>query len=241
MNEGKITIFHICRKDGSAIFLYPFNKKQNLIEILDNNEITGVYGKEPRVESLTMLRNELYRLIEQAVRDWSAEKKFIPRFLISTGVFLVIYFIMSVVVRDPIPMIDEIIAGLVGAVITYVILAKRDSDSKISTAMKVRLRTKVDEIVFNEDSFTRDVEQYLQVCETSKDIEDLLTNITRDESGIMFDYSDKQKVNELMSGIRHMFNDGDIVKHERLLKNYQAGTILQPESSGCSSGCPAGR
>ena len=87
MNEGKITIFHICRKDGSSIFLYPFNKKQNLIEILDNNEITGVYGKEPRVESLTMLRNELYRLIEQAVRDWSAEKKFIPRFLISTGSF----------------------------------------------------------------------------------------------------------------------------------------------------------
>ena len=218
MNESKITIFHICRKDGSPIFLYPFNKKQNLIGILDNNEISGVYGKEPRVESLTLLRNELYRLIEQAVKDWSAEKKFIPRFLITAGVFLLIYFVMSFVIRDPIPMVDEIIGGLVGAVVTYIILAKRDSDSKVATEMKVRLRNKVDEIVFNEDSFTRDVEQYLQVCETSTDLEELLNNMTADESGIMFDYSDKQKVNELMSSIRLMFNDGDISKHEKLLK-----------------------
>ncbi|HAK45912.1 MAG TPA: hypothetical protein DCO79_08350 [Spirochaeta sp.] len=223
MSDTKITIFHIHRKDGSSIFLYPFNKRQNIIEILDGNEIAGVYGNEPRVESLTMLRNELYRLIEQAVRDWSAEKKFLPRFLISTAVFLLLYFVMSIVVRDPIPMIDEILIGFAGAVVTYIFLVKRDSDSKTATGMKVRLRTKVDEIVFNEDNFTKDVEQYLQACETSTDMEHLLTNMTKDESGIMFDYTDKQKVNELMDSIRMLFDDGDIKKHERMLKKISGG------------------
>ncbi|MDC7225575.1 MAG: hypothetical protein PQJ61_02295 [Spirochaetales bacterium] len=223
MSEGKITIFHIYRKDGSSIFLYPFTPKQNLIDILDSNEIAGVYGREPRVESLTMLRNELYRLIEQSVRDWSSEKKFIPRFLLSTAVFLLLYFIMSVVIRDPIPMIDEIIVGFAGAVASYIILAKRDSDSKTATAMKVRLRTKVDEIVFNEDNFTKDVEQYLQVCETSTDMEHLLRNMTKDESGIMFDYSDRQKVNELMDSIRMMFDDSDIKKHEKMFRKLTLG------------------
>ena len=95
MSTNKLTIFHICRKDGSSMFLYPFTAKQNLIELIDNNEIIGLYGKEPRVESLTLLRNDLYRMVEQAVKDWASERKFLPRFLLSTGFFLLLYFLSS--------------------------------------------------------------------------------------------------------------------------------------------------
>lgn len=218
MSEKKLTIFHINRKNGTSIFLYPFNKKQNLIELIDTSQIIGLYGKEPRIESLTLLRNDLYRLIEQAVKDWRAEKKFLPRFLISILVFLLVYFILSVVIKDPIPMIDEIIGGSVGAILTYLFLVKRDSDSRISTEMKVRLRTRVDEIVFNEDDFTRDVEQYLQHCETSADMKQLLMNMMEDESGLMFDYSDREKVREMQNSIKLLFDESDIKKHEKLLK-----------------------
>ncbi len=218
MSKNKLTIFHICRKDGSSIFIYPFNKKQNIIELIDNNEITGLYGKEPRVESMTMLRNELYRMIEQSVKDWISERKFIPRFLISTGVFLLLYFVMSFVIRDPIPMIDEIIIGIAGAIVTYIILTKRDTDSKASTEMKVKLRNKVDSIVFNEDRFINDVEQYLQYCETSDDMNQLLNNITDDKSNIIFDDSDKSKLQEIKLGIKLMFDDKEIKKHEKLLR-----------------------
>ena len=222
MSEKKLTIFHINRKNGTSIFLYPFNKKQNLINLLDTNEIVGLYGKEPRIESLTLLRNDLYRLIEQAVKDWSAEKKFLPRFLLSTAVFLLVYFILSVVIKDPIPMVDEIVGGFIAAVLVYVFLVRRDSGSRTSTEMKVRLRTRVDEIVFNEDDFTKDVEQYLQHCETTAGMKHLLMNMMNDESGLMFDYSDREKVLEMQNSIKMLFDESDIRKHEKLLKKLSA-------------------
>lgn len=218
MSDNKLTIFHVYRKNGTSIFLYPFTRKQNLVELLEKNEIIGVYGKEPRVESLTLLRNDLYRLIEQAVRDWTAERKFIPRFLISTGFFLVVYFVMSVVVRDPIPMIDEILIGLVGAVLLYAFLTKRASDSKAATEMKVKLRTKVDEIVFNEDVFVKDAELYLQYCEGSSDLEQLLLNMMKDKNNEMFDHSDKEKVRQFLSSIRLLYNEKEMKKHEKMLR-----------------------
>ncbi|MDC7125121.1 MAG: hypothetical protein PQJ46_06120 [Spirochaetales bacterium] len=217
MNDKKITIFHITRKDGTPLFLYPFNKKSNLIELFEKSSIVGLYGDEPRVESLTLLRNELYRLVEDSVKEWIAEKKFIPRFLISSAVFLIVYFLMSFIIRDPLPMVDELVGGIVSAVICYFFLMKRDRDSKKSTEMKIKLRKKVDEIVFNEDVFTKDVEQYFQYCETSEDIEELFQNILKDKSGCMFDYSDKEKVSELLESISLMFNEGDIKKYEKLL------------------------
>jgi len=218
MDDNKLTIFHVYRKNGTSIFLYPFTRKQNLVEQLEKNEIIGVYGKEPRVESLTMLRNDLYRLVEQAVRDWTAERKFIPRFLISTGFFLVLYLFMSVVIRDPIPMIDELLIGMVGGVLLYIFLTKRDSDSKPATAMKVRLRTKVDEIVFNEDDFVKDAELYLQHCEDSSDMEQLLLNMMKDKNNEMFDRCDKQKVRQFLSSIRLLYNEKEMKKHEKMLK-----------------------
>jgi hypothetical protein len=229
MSDNKLTIFHLYRKDGSSFFLYPFKKKQNLINILENSDISGLYGKEPRVESLTLLRNELYRQVEQSVKDWTAEKKFIPRFLISTAVFLVSYFLLSFVIRDPLPMLDELLIGIAAAVIVYIILVKRDSDSKRATEMKVKLRNKIDSIVFNEDGFTKDVESFLQNCETSSDLEQLLVNMMKDERSVMFDCSDKQKVQKLLNSIILMFDENDIKKHEKILnkltarEDYQSG------------------
>lgn len=218
MEQNKLTIFHVYRKNGTSIFLYPFTKKQNLVELLGKNDFVGAYGREPRVESLTMLRNELYRMVEQSVKDWTAERKFIPRFLISTVCFLVLYFIFSVVVRDPIPMVDELVGGLIGATLLYTYLAKRDSDSKKATEMKIRLRTKVDGIIFDEDPFVKEAELYLQHCEDSGDMEQLLINILKDEKNEMFDNTDKDKVRQFLSSIRLLYNEKEIKKHEKLLK-----------------------
>jgi hypothetical protein len=198
------------------MFLYPFSKKHNLVEMLDKKEIAGLYGKEPRVESLTLLRNDLYRMIEQAVKDWSAERKFIPRFLISAGFFLLIYFVMSVVIRDPLPMVDEILGGLAGSAIMYAFLARRASDSKSATELKIKLRSKVDEIVFDEDPFVKDAEEYLGHCEDISDMEQLLVNMTSDENSVMFDSSDNSKTRQFLECIRLLYNEKDIKRHERL-------------------------
>ena len=217
MSEDKLTIFHIYRKNGISTFLYPFSKQNSIVELLDSKEVVGLYGKEPRVESLTLLRNDFYRLIEQGVKDWIAERRFIPRFLISALIFLLLYFVMSVVIRDPIPMIDELLIGLVGAFLMYMFLTKRASDSKTATEMKVRLRTKIDEIVFNEDPFIKDAEEYLQHCEDAGDLEELLLNMMKDHNEMLFSSSDKMMVQQFLDCIQLLYNEKEIKKNEKLL------------------------
>ena len=225
--KTKATIFHVYRKDGSSIFLYPMIKGKNVLSLFETNDFTGVYGKEPRVESLTLLRNDLYRMIEQSVKEWSAERKFIPRFLISTGCFLLVYLLASVVIRDPLPMIDEILIGLAAAAGLYFFLARKDTSSREVTEKKVRLRMKVDEIVFNEDSFVKDAEQYLQKCEDAEDIEKLLMNMLADEDNIMHAPEELRKVEQFLEYISLMYDQNAIKKHEKMLSKMKKGNDSQ--------------
>ncbi|MEE8440203.1 MAG: hypothetical protein V3S41_00660, partial [Spirochaetia bacterium] len=65
--KDTVHIFHLYRKDGTAVFLHPFRNSDRLFQVLERSEISGHYGTEPRVESLTLFRNELYRLVENEV------------------------------------------------------------------------------------------------------------------------------------------------------------------------------
>ena len=50
-------IFHLFRKEGISLILHPFSTPEKLVQCLENDEIKGRYGAEPRVEALTMLKN----------------------------------------------------------------------------------------------------------------------------------------------------------------------------------------
>ncbi len=159
-------LFHISRKDGSSFFLDPFQDTAEIIQVLENTRIVGLYGNEPRVEAVTHFRNELYRTVEQAVKIWVAERRFIPRFLISSGVFLFAYLFFSLVIRDPVPMIDELLIALGASGAVYFILSRRDLSSVWSSRKRAELRQKVDAIYFAEDQFVREVEKNLHRVET---------------------------------------------------------------------------
>ena len=121
---------------------------------------------EPRVEALTMFRNELYRQIEVGVKNWLSDARFVPKFLISALVFVVTYFFMSFVVRDPLPVIDEVALGLAAAVVVFLLLGRRDMNSKLATKKRLDLRVIVDRITFRESAFVKQVEEALHRNET---------------------------------------------------------------------------
>ena len=174
-SAGAITIYHLSRRDGTALFLHPMMKPGSMLDLSSEVELVGKYGNEPRVESVTMLRNELYRRIEDDVRDWINERRFIPRFLIAAGVFLVIYLFLAVVIRDPLPVLDETLIGLAVAALAFVVTGRRFEQSKAASQRRVQLRSKVDGVVFSEDPFVVEVEALLQQLEgrepTATDLE----------------------------------------------------------------------
>ncbi len=160
-----MTLYHVARRDGTPVFLHPFVKSGSTLNITSTTELQGKYGAEPRVESLTLLRNDLYRRIESDVKAWINERRFIPRFLIASAVFLVAFLFMSLVIRDPIPIVDEFLIGGGLAVFAFIAVGRRFEQSRTAGDLRIMLRSKVDGVVFLEEPFVREIEDFLHHLE----------------------------------------------------------------------------
>jgi hypothetical protein len=214
--KDRIYLFHIFRKDGTSLFLTPFGSPDKFVSVLDRNEVEGRYGMEPRVEALTMFRNELYRQIEVGVKNWLSDARFVPKFLISALVFVVTYFFMSFVVRDPLPVIDEVALGLAAAVVVFLLLGRRDMNSKLATKKRLDLRVIVDRITFRESAFVKQVEEALHRNETGgmEAVVKQIVEPVRQELGPEV----REEAAQFIRALESRFNFKKLQREERLLK-----------------------
>lgn len=216
-------IFHIAREDGTSLFLHPFLDRQRVMERMESYDLEGLYGREPRVEAITQFRNELYRLIEDEVRDWIGESRFIPRFLISAGVFLLVYVGLSLAVRDPLPVVDEIALSLGAAIAAFLLRRRRDMRSDAALSRRMKLRSKVDGIVFSESEFVSRLEDLLHTEEsaTSDTIVDRLSGANGEAE---LDPAYQQQAGEFLSYLKAKFASAEYRKQEkRLLSKDKSG------------------
>ncbi len=160
-----MNLYHVTRRDGTPLFVHPFIVPGSTLNIDSATELYGRYGSEPRVESLTLLRNELYRRIDADVRTWIGEQRFIPRFLISAAAFLLSFLFMSLVIRDPVPVVDELLISGAIATVVFLVVGKRFVQSEPAGKRRIMLRSKVDGIVFTESPFVRELETILHRME----------------------------------------------------------------------------
>lgn len=166
MASGSIIyVFHIRKPDGSGIYLHPFEEFDRIISKGGSFQIEGRYGEEPVIESLTAFRNTLYRIIEDAVNSWITESRFIPRFLGSAGIFLFVYFFLSFVIRDPLPMLDEIVSGIAAAVIFYILMGRKYKNTGTASRLRSHYRGIIDRIIFRESAFALAVESSLAAAD----------------------------------------------------------------------------
>ncbi len=214
-NKTEIIIYHLYRKDDSSLFLHPFEEDEKLVDTLEDAEIVGKYGREPRVEAMTMFRNELYRIVENKVNSWISEVRFIPKFLISAGVFLATYFILAFIVRDPLPVIDELAIGLGVSIGAFFLLGRRDRRSDMSLKKRVSLRSAVDRIVFKADPFVGEVEDALQQAE-KKSPDDIVASMF-DPLKHPLTKEEKQDAEYLTRYLKKQFGNRELKRKEKLM------------------------
>lgn len=214
-------IFHLFRKDGEPLILHPFPTAGALVSALENREISGRYASEPRVEALTVLRNELYRMVETGVQRWVSDKRFVPRFLMSSGLFLLAYFFLSFVIRDPIPVIDEIAFSLAAAVGAYVLIGRRDIRSDLAARKRVSLRAAVDRIVFTESRFAATVEASLQETESGT-LRELVEKIVSPSDRTELKEEDRAEAAAFVRMVEERYKLRGGRKDERLFRRYLA-------------------
>ncbi|POR05300.1 hypothetical protein AU468_02090 [Alkalispirochaeta sphaeroplastigenens] len=163
-----VTLYHLALCDGTSLFLHPFVTRGALLQVTASTPVEGLFGAEPRVEALTHLRNELYRRIEEDVRDWINEKRFIPRFLIASGVFLVVFFFLALVVHTPIPLVDELLGSTAAGVVAFLAVGRHFERSRSASRRRLSLRAKIDGAVFQEHPFVQRLEQVLRRLERAE-------------------------------------------------------------------------
>lgn len=220
-----IHIFHLYRKDGTAVFLHPFRTVDKLYGLLEKSEIKGHYGNEPRVESLTLFRNELYRLVEQEVGAWVADARFVPRFLLSSGVFLISYLFLSIVVRDPIPVLDEVAISLGISIAVYFLLGRRDMKSETALKRRIALRTHVDGIVFMENAFVKRIENELIAREGQKP-DRLIEELVRPDSGLIVE-GHEAEAEQMVAYLEEMFRASEFKRTQKRLRRLQRESNAQ--------------
>lgn len=229
--KDSIVIYHIFRKDGSPLFLHPFSETDKTTEFLEAADIEGKYGQEPRAESLELLRNELYRIIEGQVKRWMADQRFIPRFLISAGIFLIAYLFFSLVVRDPLPMIDEVALSTGAAVLCFILLGRRYLKTEPALRKRVQLRTKVDAIEFHPSEFVKAVEETLQKNEgaTREQVFETLLNPIKSP----LNEEETRDARLIAMYLQRRFSARELKKQERMLSRYMktGGASGIPDSS----------
>ena len=210
--DKKIFIFHIRKADNSGLYLHPFENFEKMISKGNSLFVEGKYGEEPVIESLTAFRNKLYRIVENSVNNWITESRFVPRFIGAAVVFLLTYFFLSFAIRDPLPMLDEVAAGLAGAVAFYFIMGKRYKKSAPASRLRGHYRGVVDRIVFQESPFIKTLERVI----------DEMKNRTVEENldYIMSDFNEKDV----------LFSD-DFVEERHQLISYIEGELGRTQSS----------
>lgn len=216
-----VTIFHLYRKDGSALFLHPFHDVDKFLDLIQTAEVDGRYGREPRVESFTLFRNDLYRMADMAVRRWVSQARFIPRFLISAAAFLLSYLFFSFAIGDPLPMVDELVIGVVVGFLTYVTVNRLDIRSEAVARRTRDLQAKIDRIYFQNDPFVLEVESELERSE-SEPPERILDNILG-RSDVAFNIDNEREATQLISYLDRRFNRKDVKRQERLLARESSG------------------
>jgi len=159
-----ITCYALLRKVGANLYLSPYLKPEKIASLASDTPVvlksSGMLTKGQKDEASFAL----YRAIDFSVDRWIQDKQYIPRLLVCAAVFMVIYFFMSLAIRDPIPMVDEILVSTAFTIFCWIVLAKRDTRSSRAQQRRYELKAKAgspdyqqQEGIFALESFLQDI------------------------------------------------------------------------------------
>jgi len=220
MQDEKIFVFHIRVQDGVPQFLYPLAGTLEWIERLKKTSLEGRYGAEPRLESINLFKEELQEILKKAIRRWAADRWFPERFILAALSFLLAYFFFSYVIRDPIPVIDELVLAFLAGILTFRGLARRYDAREEVVSLTKELQERIDHIRFEESVLIRNVEALLEEWEGSS-FDNLLDRWRRGEK-LAINPDDFEEARGLLFALECRFSEKE---RKRFLKELEKGSL----------------
>ncbi|MCR5731606.1 MAG: hypothetical protein K6G51_01530 [Sphaerochaetaceae bacterium] len=131
----------------------------------------------------------LLRSAYSSVSRYIQDKHYIIRLLLSTFVFMLVYLFLSLVVRDPIPMIDELLLSAVAATAIWIFQMKRDGAMAEKSKLLLELGTMIGNAEVRIDNSLDSVEAFIYEADRRYDpikLSNLLSLIKQDEELLFF-------------------------------------------------------
>ncbi len=144
------------------MMLSPFLDKRQVIAWDEEDVIIGTAAECDTALKET-IQYRLYSAIDYAVDSWIQELKYIPRLINSAIAFLVTYFFFSFVVRDPIPVVDEMLLAGGAAVGVYLWTAAKNRKSDLAMKRRLELKNLIDDAEYTTDESLGEYEELLHV------------------------------------------------------------------------------
>lgn len=113
------------------------------------------------------IRKNLYFAAEQKVQKSIVDKNFTVKLLFTAAVFMIVYFFFSIVVRDPIPFIDEFLLASISAAFVYIYQGRRVKKSQKYLEAIMDSRKLIDSIYFTESPVLYLLEAWISEFKTS--------------------------------------------------------------------------
>ncbi len=138
----KTKVFSIQRLGGESLLLHPFGASSDFFgfgfrrseKARDRSDIEILFRDIPGPAQSLAIRPQLEAALRTGLKEWLLDRGFIPRVAVCTAVFVVLYLFFSIVVRDPVPILDEFSLGAIGAIISWRMLSSRSLASTAAVA-----------------------------------------------------------------------------------------------------------
>ncbi len=181
-------IFYIRRKGNGIVAVSLDGLRRGEWEIS-----SFVYSLSSSVskEEESTLRNAVLSDIDRELSLYIQDRSYVKRLLISAVVFLSVYFFCSFVIRDPIPMADELAAASIAAIFAWLLLRRKDYRRALISEERKRYEKALFDADFSYESEVRYIEEYMDGL-SSYDLKTLSLLIADNEiPEIDFDISDE--------------------------------------------------
>ncbi len=140
-----VNIYLLKREFGSSLVLHPFGNRKQVIQEFEQAPLLFNYAENPTEDDRVHLLYGVYSLLDSAVDTWVQELKYIPRLLASAAAFLLVYLFAALVIRIPVPLVDEILFSSAAAVLVYFYVAKKNTRSDVAMKRRIELKNLADQ------------------------------------------------------------------------------------------------
>jgi hypothetical protein len=192
--------------NDNKCFISDLPEKDALISFLEEERLKGYYGTSPGAEDMHSFQTICKVKIEIAVQSWFNDKKFLLHFVVAVGIFLLSFYFFSYVIRDPLPLVDEIILSLILAVLGWHRLSNQEVHSEKALLKKQELIEAMNRIPFENADYLKQIELYLEKLSAMKP--DDLESLEKEKTTPLFFNSYSREMTDFRKALDRYLKEG---------------------------------